>query len=342
MKLTIVLALLFTAQSFSQPKVLLYYDMEGISGINHWKQTSFRQEGYEQGRKFLTSDVNAAIAGLKDGGAGQIVVTDAHGSGNPDPDILLDEMDKRATFKFRDTEFAPYVDSPDPSYQAVVCIGMHAHAGSKGFLAHTYTLEPAFNINALEFTETTIIAVSAARFGIPVIMVSGDDVLQQQVKEQFPDVEYAVVKYAKGRAFCDTLPQLVVRNNIYSAAKRAIQNLSRYKPFILKPPYEFKMSFQNKAQTDRAFWYPGLKRLSDTTVTFTSSDYITGYKQCLTLIRIATPERTTLLFQVLNKNPKGKEILDEYGELLHTRWLEPEKMPKPEPTQPRKRWQGVQ
>src|SRR3990172_8060545 len=160
MKLTILLALLFTSQSFSQPKVLLYYDMEGISGINHLKQTSFRQEGYEQGRKFLTSDVNAAIAGLKDGGAGQIVVTDAHGSGNPDPDILLDEMDKRATFEFRDTAFAPYVDSPDPSYQAVVCIGMHAHAGSKGFFAHTYTLEPAFNIKPLEFKQTTIIADS--------------------------------------------------------------------------------------------------------------------------------------------------------------------------------------
>ncbi len=342
MKRFALLALVMSLPCLSQPKILIYYDMEGISGIHHWKLTSFGYKEYEQGRKFLTSDVNAAIAGLKDGGAGEIIVTDAHGSGNPDPDVLLDQMDKRATLEFRDTAFAPYIDSPDPSYQAIVCIGMHARAGSGGFLAHTFTLEPAFNVNGFEFTETTIIAISAARFGIPVIMVSGDDVLQQQIKEQFPDVEYAVVKYAKGRASCDTLPQPVVYRNIYAAARRAIENLPKYIPFVLNAPYEFKMSFQNRTQTNRAFWYPGLQRVGDTTVAFTADDFLTGYRQCLTLIRMVTPERTSLLFQVLGKNPEGRKIREEYDELLHARWLEPEKMPRLEAPPPRKRWQGVQ
>jgi D-amino peptidase len=316
--------------------------MEGISGINNWKMTSFGYPEYEAGRRFLTSDVNAAIAGLIDGGAKEIVVTDAHGSGNPDPDILLDKMDKRASLEIRDTAFAPYIDSPNSSYQAIVCIGMHARANSNGFLAHTYTLEPAFNVNGMDFTETTIIAASAARFGVPVIMVSGDDVLEKQIKEQFPEIQYAVVKNARSRAWCDTLPQSVVYRNIFTAAKRAIQNLARYAPFELKPPYAFKMTFQNRAQANRAFLYPNLTREDETSVSFTSDDYLTGYKQCLKLISLATPERTSLVFQILNKHPQGKEILDEYQELLHTRWLEPEKMPKPANSSTRKRWQGVQ
>ena len=86
------------AQS-KKPRVLLYYDMEGLSGISRESQTSFRNpKDYQPAREFLTGDVNAAIRGLVAGGAGEIVVTDAHGSGNPDPDILLDKMDKRATF----------------------------------------------------------------------------------------------------------------------------------------------------------------------------------------------------------------------------------------------------
>ena len=71
-----------------------------------------------------------------EGGAGNITVTDAHGSGNSlEPDILLDEMDKHASFEFRDVDFDPYSDVPDPKYQAIVCIGMHARANTSGFLA---------------------------------------------------------------------------------------------------------------------------------------------------------------------------------------------------------------
>ncbi|MBI4428130.1 MAG: M55 family metallopeptidase [Ignavibacteriales bacterium] len=342
MKRPILAGIFFFSLAAAQPKVLLYYDMEGLSGVNHWKMTSFGYPEYERGRKFLTDDVNAAIAGLIEGGAKHIVVTDAHGSGNPEPDILLDQMDKRATFEFRDTSFAPYTDSPNASYQAIVCIGMHARANTNGFLAHTYTIEPAFNVNGMDFTETTIIAASAARFGVPVIMVSGDDVLEKQIKEQFPDALYAVVKNAKNRASCDTLPQAIVQKNIFTAAKASIQNLARFSPFVLKAPYTFKMSFQNRAQTNRVFLYPGLTRVDDLTVSFTSDDYIVGYKQCLKLISLATPERNSLLFQILNKHPQGKEILGEYQDVLHTRWLEPEKMPLQQQTQPRKRWHGVQ
>jgi len=342
MKKTLLLSTLLIVQLSAQPKVLLYYDMEGLSGINHWKMTSFGYPEYEQGRKFLTSDVNAAIAGLIDGGAKQIVVTDAHGSGNPEPDILLDQMDKRAVFEFRDSAFAPYTDMPNSSYQAIVCIGMHAKANSNGFLAHTYTIEPAFNVNGMDFTETTIIAVSAARFGVPVIMVSGDDVLEKQIKEQFPQAAYAVVKYARNRAECDTIPQTLVQKSIYGAAKRAMQNLARYTPFVLKGPLTFKMSFQNRAQANRVFLYPGLNRVDDLTVSYPAENFIDGYRQSLRLVSLAGPDRTGLLFQILNKHPQGKEILDQYQDLLHMRWLEPEKMPKQESPPPRKRWHGAQ
>ena len=85
-----------------RPRVLVFYDMEGVSGINREQQTSFSHpDQYQPARKFLTGDVNAAIRGLVEGGAGDITVTDAHGSGNSlDPDILLGSMSKCDQMRF--------------------------------------------------------------------------------------------------------------------------------------------------------------------------------------------------------------------------------------------------
>jgi len=339
--LTILVSFVFLSSAVAQPRVLLYYDMEGLSGVRDWRLTSAAESQYPQGRMFLTADVNSAIRGLKDGGAGEIVVTDAHGSGSPEPDILLEEMDKRATFEFRDTAFAPYTDMPSSKYQAIVCIGMHARAFTPGFLAHTYTVEPAFNVNGLDFTETTIIAVSAARFGIPVIMVSGDDVLEKQVREQFPNTEFAVVKTARARGDADTLTQPEAQRRIYEAARSAMRKLSSIKPFHLDGPFEFAMSFQNRAQTDRAANYPGLQRRGDTTLVFSDTDFIEGYKRSLALVRLATTERTSLLFRAVREHPAAAEIMRRFNELVHERWFSTDEFWTP-PTPPRKRYHGAQ
>ena len=114
-----------------KPKILLLYDMEGISGINRQVQCNYPTPEYENARRLLTADVNAAIRGLKAGGAGEIVVIDGHGSGNwLEPDIILADLDKRAEMGFRDTPYDPYT-SPDASFNAIVsdgaCVLLHQH-----------------------------------------------------------------------------------------------------------------------------------------------------------------------------------------------------------------------
>ena len=54
-------------------------------------------------------------------------------------------------------------------------------------MAHTVTLEPFYKVNGVPITESEIIAISAARYGIPVVMVAGDDVLEGQIRQAFPD-----------------------------------------------------------------------------------------------------------------------------------------------------------
>ena len=325
------------------PKVLIYYDMEGISGIVRARQVLFGQSEYPASRQLLTGDVNAAIAGLKAGGAGEIVVTDAHGSGNDEePDILLARLDKRATFLFRDHPFDPYIDAPDSSYQAIVCIGMHARAGTPGFMAHTVTVEPAYKVNGEWLTETSIVARSAARFGVPVIMVSGDDVLQGQIKAEFPSAEYAVVKTAQGRAHAKPLPLAIAEGNIRKAAQAAIERLASFKPLSVESSYRFEVSYLNRLEADLAASVPETERVDSVTLAYTVPDFVTGYNRSNAMTGKVGLERLRLLSQAVRASPAGKQIMSSYLTLVLTNWLEPEKMPKPAApsTKAKKRYHG--
>lgn len=318
------------ALASSPPRVLIIYDMEGVSGIDHESMTDFGSPDYAQGREFLTSDVNAAVKGLFAGGAGSVWIQDGHGSGNSDePDILLDKMDERARFDFREIDYDPYSTGLDGSLDGIVCIGMHARANTAGFLAHTYTLEPAFRVNGVDITETQIIALSAARWGVPVIMTSGDDVLGAQLVSELPDLEYAVVKKATSRAKAEPFSQEEVQRRIESAARKAMEKLlaGQFRSYYFRPPFVFELSFQSARQAGLALRDQSVERVDDITVRYIASTFIEGYDRSKHLIALASSDRLRLLVRLLQQSEQGRGILDQYQSLVSQRWLEPEKLP---------------
>jgi D-amino peptidase len=134
--LALACALVLLSLGFSQPKplkVLVLYDMEGVSGASSVRHTDFGAEPeYTEARKSLTADVNAAIAGLKAAGATEIIVVDGHGSGNSkEPDVFEAELLPPAKMIARDRSFDIYMDSYDQSFDAIVAIAMHAGAGTR-------------------------------------------------------------------------------------------------------------------------------------------------------------------------------------------------------------------
>ena len=106
-------------------RVLVYHDMEGLTGQSDPNTFRFSHpERYAVGRTYLTGDVNAVVAGLFDGGADEVHIVDGHGSGNPEPDLLLDQLDERAQLVSRDAVFDAYVDLIEPgTYDAIAEIG---------------------------------------------------------------------------------------------------------------------------------------------------------------------------------------------------------------------------
>jgi D-amino peptidase len=308
-------------------KVLLLYDMEGVSGATDFKHTSFSHPSeYAEGRKSLTADVNAAIAGLKAAGASEIVVVDGHGSGNnTGPDVPEDQLLPPARTLYRDAPFDIYMDSYDHSFDAIAAVGMHAAAGNSiGFLSHTYTFEDVeYKVNGVPFNESMILAAGAARLKIPLIMVSGDDQLEKEIRRAMPWVRYASIKHAVDRSKAEALPREEASRRIEAAAREGLEKLAEAKLPDWPPPYRFSLTFQDEAQARAAALVPGAELLANpASVQIRANDFEEGYRQSLRLISLAgIVARGDAARAVLNAQQNAAQLRVNTTDWLYDRFL---------------------
>jgi len=327
----LIISVLFTPSHFAQQrplKVMLLYDMEGVSRATDFKHTSFgHPPEYAEGRKSLTDDVNAAIAGLKTAGATEIVVVDGHGSGNnTGPDVLEEQLLAPAKMHYRDVPFDIYMDSYDHSFDAIVAIGMHAAAGNRvGFLSHTYTFEDVeYQVNGVPFNESMILAAGAARLKIPVIMVSGDDQLEKEIRREMPWVKYATVKHAVDRGKAEAFRRDDVARRIETAAREALQNLAAAKLPDWRGPYRFALTFQDEGQARLASMIPGAELFGNgLRVQVRANDFEEGYRLSIRLIGLAgISGRSDARRAVLASQSNAAQLQVNTVDWLYDRFLE--------------------
>lgn len=306
------------------PTILLVFDMEGITGVDQALSVSSASPGYHDARKQLTLDVNAAVRGLKEGGAGKILIQDGHGSGNSqEPDLLLDELDPRASMDVRRHPYSPYTTGLDGSFDAVVLVGMHAGPHGDGFVAHFDNPEVTkYVVNDCLWTETHLYAVSAARWGIPVLAATGDDVLEQQLRTDFPALEYVCVKQAHGHDRASSCEGSRARGLIESACSRAMREYlaGGLRPWYLPGPYSFEIEWQNHQQADGAGRHPLVRRQGEKGVGYISTDVIEGIERSLRLFTLAW-DGGLVLRRMLSETPEGRELLRQWHEAMLARAL---------------------
>jgi len=192
-------------------KIFMLWDMEGVSGLftrEHvwfWEpETSERVA--EEGRSLLMADMNAASAAALEAGADELIVCDTHhGGGN----IRVEEMltDPRVKYLTKSraqegtkTRWMPGLEDCD----GLMLMGHHARAGTPGaFLPHTWMLEwEDFRINGQSVGEIGIEACYAGYFGVPAVLVQGEELGCREAEALLPGVVTAAVKRAVSRDLC--------------------------------------------------------------------------------------------------------------------------------------------
>lgn len=303
-------------------RVLVYHDMEGLTGQSDPNTFRFAHpERYAVGRTYLTGDVNAVVAGLFDGGADEVHIVDGHGSGNPEPDLLLDELDPRAELLSRDEQFDAYVDLMEVGrYDAIAVVGMHAKTGSGGFASHTYTLGIDFVLNGMAVTETEIVGYSWGRVGVPVIFASGDDRLAADLAGPMPWVEFVTVKTATSASTADPRPVAEARADLTSGAERAMRGYRSAQSMRLDEPVTAQLHAVLPANLAVLANVPGIE-YADQRVTFEAADFGGAYAGLVGLVTVARTGYSSVMSET-GRAMAGPAFGPRYSDALFARWLD--------------------
>jgi D-amino peptidase len=241
-------------------KVLISVDMEGIVGVVTGDQAGPEGFEYERFREFMTAEALAAVEGARAAGATEILVVDAHGNGES---LLIEKFPHDVRLIRSWPRPLGMVEGVDETVDAVVFIGYHAGASNpRGVLAHTISGRSLTRLalNGKPQSEGSWNAAIAGHFGVPVVMVSGDDAVSAEVRGQIRDIEAVEVKRAiSTRAANSPTPQAAAAL-IRERTQRALEQRAKYVPLRLRAPVTVKVSFTNRRHAELLAMLPMFER----------------------------------------------------------------------------------
>jgi len=265
-------------------KIYISADIEGISGVVDRSQLSPEGYDYSRARKLMTAEVNAAIRGAKEGGAVEILINDSHG---PMTNLLIEELDQEARLITGHQKHLGMMQGIDQSFDAVILVGYHARHNTSGVLAHSYhgRVVTEICLNGKAVGEFEFNSLLAGYFNVPVVFVTGDDVLAGQVSAFNAEIQSVVVKEAISRYTANCLHPKKIHEQIESQIKHVLKNdQSRIKPCKLDGPVEIEMAFMNSGMAENALLMPGVEMVSPNRVKYLAKDILEAYKVRAVLI----------------------------------------------------------
>lgn len=273
----IVVALAFASIASAQDdglKIYISADMEGVVGVVTGEQISPEGFEYERFRKFMTAEVNAAIDAARAAGATEFLISDSHGNGQ---NLLIEELpDDIMVIRSWPRPLA-MMEGIDETFDGVIFIGYHAStANTRGVRAHTMSSAniTSLRLNGMEMTEGSMNAAIAGHFGVPVIMVSGDDAAVAENQVLIGDIEGAVVKWAKGFHSAQTMTPQAGYEVIRTRTKSAIDRIGQFQPYVLDTPIELELSLKNYQPVELLSYLPNVERVNSHTIRFVGKDMI--------------------------------------------------------------------
>lgn len=278
--------------------IYISFDLEGISGVSSWREMKKDSPSLGQIRKIATEEVNAVMKGLKKSGVeiGEITINDAHAEGE---NLLIDQLERGVNL-IKGTPRKYYmIEGINEHYDIIFFIGYHAMAGTKaGGMDHTYSSATIYNvmINGRHVGEAEINAAVAGYYGIPLGLVSGDNLLIAEIKRFFgKQVETVITKYGISRFAAKCRHPTDVQNELQIKATRAIKKIKQLKPFRFKTPISAGIEVTNSLIGDAVEPLPGLKRVAARKFQFKSSDVLEFYRTLRLICNLGGYANTVLV-----------------------------------------------
>ena len=259
---------------FAQKKIYISVDMEGVAGVVTNDQLAPGSFEYERFREFMTAETLAAVGAAKRAGATQIVVSDSHGNGE---NLLIDKFpaDVRLVRSWpRHLEMMAGIDN---SFDAVIFIGYHASTNNlRGVRAHTFSSARLTRValNGTVVTEGAFNAAIAGHFGVPVVMMSGDDAAIAEVRSLVGNIEAAETKKTLGFHSALTITPEASCRLISEKVVAALARIRDFKPYVIAEPVTLDVGFKNYTPVEMLSYLRIVERPDSHTVRFHAKDVL--------------------------------------------------------------------
>jgi len=259
-------------------KIFISFDMEGVAGIVDWSQCRAPGQPYEEGRRLLLGEVNAAIDGAIDGGATETVCNDSHGTMfNLDPAALHGQ----SAYVAGQHKPMYMMQGLDGSFDAVFLVGYHGSISGEGsVLSHTYNPRVISHVelNGTRAGESGINALAALAHRVPVALVTGDQHTIAEAEPFCPGAETVLTKESLTRFGAVNLHPETARAQIREKARRAAGKAGELKPPAINLPATLDVHMQTADMAQVASWVRGVTRTDLRTIRIEGDDPLAMYQ----------------------------------------------------------------
>lgn len=240
--------------------VYISIDMEGVAGVASVDQVARGGYGYPRAQALMTAEANAAIAGAFEGGATKVTVNDSHGTMD---NLLHEQLDERADLIFGSPKAQCMAHGMSAEHDLALFVGYHAAAGEAGVLSHTFSsFFSSFRLNGETVSEAEVNALYAATHGVPVGLVSGDDVICSVVGQRLSGVVTVPVKRAEGWTAATSMHPARAREAIKVGARDAVRATTRLAPVRVPDRLVLDVGMHVPTAVEVAALVPGAEQTS--------------------------------------------------------------------------------
>ena len=260
-------------------RIYISMDGEGLSGIYKLSQVMSSDKEYGFARRMMANDINAAAEGAFNGGATEVVVNDAHNYGD---NLIIDQLDSRVKLISGSDRPLTMAQGAERCADAALLIGYHRRKGAKGVISHSYAYGSMVEvkINGRLASEHDLVGLAIGYFGTPVILLSGDDLVTQDIKESVPGIYTVITKECIGNGSAMCYHPAQTYKMISKTVEEAVKNYKTkgIKPMSAGNQINLDVRYSAESQARLAMGAPNTTRLSENEVRYSSDDYLEVYK----------------------------------------------------------------
>lgn len=241
-------------------KFYISADIEGCAAVSSLHALAPDRWEWGAARAWMTREVVAVAEVALASGYDEVIVADGHGNAhNIDPNALPDNV---SLIRSWPRPLLQMQGINDAGVDACAFIGYHAGPDSQdSILSHIYNGAAfrSMRLNGIGCSEGYLNAALAGVYGVPVILVSGDEQTIIDARRYAPDASGFVSKVSIGWRSQKSLPPAQVCRQLAETAHTAFAK-ALPPPFALEGPFHLEIETVNQGSAEMLSYLRGVVR----------------------------------------------------------------------------------